>query len=73
MISRRCAEQSDKLCHFVFNGTVTPLLHVSRRIPKREHSHLLSNVLCAHAKWVPVTTAWLLLRWRMEEWPRIWE
>jgi hypothetical protein len=26
----------------------------------------------SHGKWVPVTTAWLILRLRMEERPPIW-
>jgi uncharacterized protein (DUF2461 family) len=25
-----------------------------------------------HVLWVPVTTAWCVLRLRMEEWPLIW-
>jgi hypothetical protein len=34
---------------------------------------LLSTVLYCHRdEWVPVATAWRVLRLRMEEWPPIW-
>ena len=33
---------------------------------------IFGNLWCVHYKWVPVTTAWYVLRLWMEEWPPIW-
>ena len=40
---------------------------------KQERQHQTMNCSDSHDKWVPITTAWSVLRLRMEERPPIWK
>jgi hypothetical protein len=38
----------------------------------KQSAYFLRRIVLSHVKWVPVPTAWRVLRLRMGEWPPIW-
>ena len=56
---------------FITNCNIT--LHVSDAFCVHPQEHLKTVVAASgHVRWVPVTTAWRVVRLRMEERPPIW-